>query len=597
MPALTTGQKLGAYVVDVLLGQGGMAEVYRGQHTGLDRRVAIKVLNPALGDDPTFPLRFQREARTVARLKHPNIVTVYDFGEQGDLAYLVMELASGTLSDHTADVQTLGELVDELTPIAEALQFAHTQGVIHRDLKPDNVLRAEQRSVLADFGLARIRSETLDADEVGMIVGTPHYMAPEQALGEDVDHRADIYAFAIMVYQLISGVLPYRGDTFFAIVQQQLKAPVPSLRAVAADAPVRLDEVLKRALAKSPRERFESMSAFMTELRRAAAEAPGLPVGEARAKLGFAGTGVLPGAVGEPPPAPTLSEVLFCSACGNVYRDSDHFCRQCGAPRSTAARAADPVARTVALPGAAAPVPAVAARMNGDERSALRDLAGDLPRPVLHPRRGLRRKVTSFTPAQWALIAVVTVIALVINGIGLWLIKSGRGAGADAAGAALTTYIYDHLRAFKSGMAAFALVSAITATVTMRTAVLSTRQLAPAAYQRLRRLHRLSGYAATAVAVAIGLLTCLIAFGFGTGSWRSVAHSLVGSVVLVVLAIKIAIVRWFPAQRRYLSILGHSLLVMFVLVFLSSSVPYLVEVLRGESGGYSDYPSGPGYRP
>ena len=189
MSLLQPGDRLGPYLIERWIGQGGMAEVYRGRHETLDRAVAIKILNPVFRADPTFPLRFRREAKTIARLNHPNIIALYDFGEERGIAFLVMELApGGTLHERARRFETLADAVAALAPVGDALQYAHDRGVVHRDVKPVNILINErEQPVLADFGLARIVDESLDvaADDEALIEGTPHYMAPEQVTGRD----------------------------------------------------------------------------------------------------------------------------------------------------------------------------------------------------------------------------------------------------------------------------------------------------------------------------------------------------------------------------------------------------------------------------
>ena len=594
MAVLKDGQRLGSYTVERLLGLGGMAEVYRATHATLERDVAIKVLNPEFNADPTFPLRFLREAKTVARLNHPNIITVYDFGEQGELAYLVMELATGgSYEDRIEQFRTLSDVVAALTPVCEALHYAHAQGVVHRDLKPDNILLNDQsRSLLADFGLARLRTESLDVTEHGMILGTPTYMAPEQALGEDVDQRADIYAMGVMTYRLVAGRNPFTGQTFFAIVQQHLKTPAPSIRDVIYDAPQVLDDAIRRAMAKRREERFDTVMGFLEELRRAAAEAPDLPVG--RERLAPAGTArsfaaAAAQARGEAAVPDATAALAICSGCGLVLRQGDSFCRNCGTRRD----AGSPPALPPADGGGGRTIPPAGVATGGDGG---RPAGGGEPRAAASasPASGelrRRRRPSSFTPTQWALLGAGAFLVLFINIVGFWLANAGRDAAGGNVLTDVTTYIYDHLRAFKSGMTVLAVIAAGTAVGTMRAAIVENLNLPPATYRRLRRYHRLAGYSAGLIAIAIGLFTCVGIFGFGTDSPRSVIHSILGVTTLVVLVAKVIVVRYVPFHRRHLKLLGQSLLLLFVLVMLTSTVPYLYDVIAGDDGGgyYDSY--------
>lgn len=576
MAVLTPGQRLGSYSIERLLGRGGMAEVYCAVHVTLEREVAIKVLAPTLNADPTFPLRFQREARAVARLNHPHIITVYDFGEQGDLAYLVMELASrGTLRERARSFRTLAEAVEALAPVADALDYAHGRGIIHRDVKPINVLITDQeRPLLADFGLARIALESLDLTSTGISFGSPHYMAPEQALASTVDHRADIYALGIVAFELIGGRLPYVGTTPYAVIQQHLAAPPPSIATVLEGAPARLDAALRRALAKKPEDRYASAAAFLSDLRAAVADAPDLPLG--RNRLPRADSG------GSPSASPAASTVDLEGATA-AYQNTDLD----GATAPFAGAAASLTNPDAPAPAAAAPrppqPPLVPTGAGEGKASALLSPS--------HEAVSKRQRPTSFSQAQWLTLGTVALVVIFINAVGLWLAQAGRSAGSDNLAAGITTYIYDHLGAFKSALMALALLLAVLAVVSMRLVAVNDTHFSLDATRRLRQYHRFVGYAAILISFAVGLLTCFGIFGFGTATPRSTLHSILGAALLVVIIVKIAVVRYFPAQRRHLKLLGESLLALFFLVFLTSTVPFLWSHLTGvsKSNPYNRY--------
>ncbi|MCU0755158.1 MAG: serine/threonine protein kinase [Xanthomonadales bacterium] len=248
------------------LGSGGMAHVWLAMQTSLERKVALKLLKIAPGDDhDRMQKRFIREARTLAKLNHRNICAIFDIGQAGDDVYLAMEyLDGGTLLERMRVGLSLGEAIGIVVQIASGLKQAHAQGIIHRDLKPANVMMRGNVPVLTDFGVARELSAATRITTDNMIVGTPVYMSPEQAQGGEVDGRADLYALGILLHELLTGRVPYSGDSPIAVCMQHLTAPLPVL-------PPRfamLQPVLDRLLAKSPAERYASAEAFLEALRK-----------------------------------------------------------------------------------------------------------------------------------------------------------------------------------------------------------------------------------------------------------------------------------------------------------------------------------------
>ena len=268
------GEQVGAYQIMAQLGSGGMATVFKAYHAALDRYVAIKVLHPAFKQDPNFLSRFQREARIVARLEHPHIVPVYDFSEAGGQPYLVMRFIEGeTLKARLSRGDlTLDEVRRVIKPVAEALTYAHGQGVLHRDIKPSNILLTPDGGVfLADFGLARIAQageSTLSQDS---LLGTPQYISPEQAQGQaDLDARTDGYSLGVVVYELLVGRVPYQADTPYAVIHDHIYAPLPLPRSIQPDFPEPLERVLLKALAKDRADRYASVSEFYAAFDQAA---------------------------------------------------------------------------------------------------------------------------------------------------------------------------------------------------------------------------------------------------------------------------------------------------------------------------------------
>ncbi|HEV2476283.1 MAG TPA: serine/threonine-protein kinase, partial [Candidatus Dormibacteraeota bacterium] len=258
------GITLGPYRVMERLGRGGMAAVYRAYHPALDRYVAIKVLPDFFADDPGYRERFQQEARSVAKLKHPNILEVFDYGYEDGTAYLVLELVEGgTLADRVGRPMELQEVVRLVEQIASALDHAHVHGVLHRDIKPSNILiHNDGTPVLADFGLSRMVGQLRRLTSSGTVMGTPEYMSPEQAADEPMGPASDLYSLAIVAYEMLTGRVPFECDTPAATLLSHVTKPMPAALELKGELSAHVEEVLRKALAKRPEDRYPSAVAF-----------------------------------------------------------------------------------------------------------------------------------------------------------------------------------------------------------------------------------------------------------------------------------------------------------------------------------------------
>jgi eukaryotic-like serine/threonine-protein kinase len=281
------------YELEELVGSGGMSSVFRARDVQLDRRVAIKILHAHYADDPEYIERFRREARAVAQLSHPNIVTVIDRGDDRGRQYIVFEHVEGENLKEL--VQRTGRLpvrraLELVLPVADGLAFAHEHGLVHRDVKPQNVLLSREGDVkVTDFGIARSLDVEHGVTQTGTVMGTGEYLAPEQASGQPVSPATDVYSLGVVLWELLAGDVPFVGENFVAVALRHVNEPPPSLREQRPDVSPRLDAAVTRALAKDPAHRFPSMAALAAELRACLAEAEGDAPAEDQSALTLVG--------------------------------------------------------------------------------------------------------------------------------------------------------------------------------------------------------------------------------------------------------------------------------------------------------------------
>lgn len=393
------GRTLGPYQIRDEIGRGGMADVYLAVQPSIGRQVAIKVLSAHLLQDQTFVERFAREVQVIARLQHPHILPVYDFGEENGLYYIVMAyMPGGTLSEriHREGALPLDEVTRLTEQIASGLDFAHEKGIIHRDFKPSNVLLDEKGNVyLADFGIAKMTEAAAQLTGSG-IVGTPAYMAPEMARQGGVTPLIDVYALGVTVFEMLAGHHPYQAETPVGIMMAHSNEPVPDVREAHPELPDAVQTIIERAMEKDPRRRTQSAGELASELR-AVVDAIG------RGDLQLAASGTVPSTL------PSLSAV----------------------PRSSVVEQP---------PAAQAPPDRPAGDRARPERAGAAPgnmVPDSYPRPpVIAQSQRIRRR--SISPWVW-IAGIVAAIAIVIGGLGVvWALWGWLGASSSGMTGSLT---------------------------------------------------------------------------------------------------------------------------------------------------------------
>ncbi|GAC1400962.1 MAG: hypothetical protein NVS4B12_10340 [Ktedonobacteraceae bacterium] len=358
--ASLVGRSLGQFRVVERIGSGGMATVFKAYQPTLDRYVAIKVLPPHHARDQVFVKRFVQEARSVAKLTHPNIVQIHDFSseDEGNLTYIVMEyVEGGTLKDRLKRALPVPEAAGYIIQAAEGLDCAHRNGIIHRDVKPANMLlRRDGHLLLSDFGIAKILEGTTNLTRVGTGIGTPQYMSPEQGTGQAVDRRSDIYSLGIVFFHCLTGRVPFTADSPLSITLKHIHDPIPVERILAEGVPNPIAQVVLQMTAKDAHERYQSAEAVIDALTQALDAShlsmprmrfgisPSGPFAEPKGAL----SGQLPNANGRAstPSNPGYGNVqariqLVCFRCGALSDSSQVYCTACGYELSDKLSSAD----------------------------------------------------------------------------------------------------------------------------------------------------------------------------------------------------------------------------------------------------------------
>ncbi|MBI3169567.1 MAG: serine/threonine protein kinase [Chloroflexi bacterium] len=288
-----TGRQIGPYQVVAPLGEGGMAAVYKAYQPAMDRYVALKVLPRHYANDPQFINRFRQEAKVLARLQHPHILPVFDFGDVDGYTFIVMPYVEGgtLVGIMKGEPLPLAQIRRVISQVGDALDYAHVRGLIHRDVKPSNILIDERGNcLLMDFGLAKIVEDSIHITTSGVVMGTPAYMSPEQGLGEKLDARTDIYSLGVILYEMSVGRVPYKAETPMAVIIKHIHDPLPMPHNLNQHIPEVVERVILKSMAKNPDDRFATAGDFVKSLQAA------IPEGAASASLAANVIGA-----GEPP--------------------------------------------------------------------------------------------------------------------------------------------------------------------------------------------------------------------------------------------------------------------------------------------------------
>jgi serine/threonine-protein kinase len=320
-----TGKQFGPYQIVAPLDKGGMATVYKAYQPGMERYVAVKVLPQYFAHDPHLAGRFLQEAKVLAKLQHPHILPIFDFGQAGHYTYIVMPfIKNGTLADWLqGQPLPLPEILRVITQVADALDYAHGQGLIHRDVKPSNILMDERGNcLLSDFGIVKLLEGSASFTTTSGTVGTPRYMSPEQGLGEPLDRRSDVYSLGVILYELSTGQAPFDAETPMALMFKQVNTPPTTPRQINPDLPVAIEAVILKALAKNPDDRYATTVEMAQALQSAIpdAAAPGAALGNEARVMDFVPTLELPPSNKLPqPPASRLTRLRPAAWAAQIF--------------------------------------------------------------------------------------------------------------------------------------------------------------------------------------------------------------------------------------------------------------------------------------